>query len=101
MMPVIIVLYNSFKPNALINTDTFALPTARTFTGIMLCRRHHFWQLSFLNSAMNSLRITVVSTLLLLLCTSIAAWYMSRVNDLFSRIVYYLCIFSMVVPSRW
>lgn len=101
MMPVIIVLYNSFKPNALINTDTFALPTAQTFTGMRnYVEGITFGNYPFLNSAMNSLQITVVSTLLLLLCTSMAAWYMSRVNDLFSRIVYYLCIFSMVVPFQ-
>jgi len=44
--------------------------------------------------------ITLLSTGLILLCTSMAAWYISRVNSLFCRIVYFLCVFSMVVPFQ-
>ena len=47
-----------------------------------------------------SLLITVVSTFLILLCTSMAAWYVARVGTLFSKIVYYLCVFSMIVPFQ-
>ena len=38
--------------------------------------------------------------MLILICTSMAAWYIARVGSLFSRIVYYLCVFSMVVPFQ-
>ena len=42
----------------------------------------------------------LLSTALILLCTSMAAWYISRVGSLVSKIVYYLCVFSMVVPFQ-
>ena len=47
-----------------------------------------------------SLFITLASTALILVCTSMAAWYVSRVGSFFSKIVYYLCVFSMVVPFQ-
>ena len=53
-----------------------------------------------MKSALYSLFITIVSSMLILICTSMAAWYIARVGSLFSRIVYYLCVFSMVVPFQ-
>ncbi|MBQ8038932.1 MAG: carbohydrate ABC transporter permease, partial [Lachnospiraceae bacterium] len=47
-----------------------------------------------------SIIITVLSVALILLCTSMAAWYIERVNSLFCKVFYYLCIFSMVVPFQ-
>ena len=47
-----------------------------------------------------SLFITIVSSALILVCTSMAAWYIARVGSAFSKIVYYLCVFSMVVPFQ-
>ncbi len=101
IMPVVVVAYNSFKENGSINTDTFALPNAETFMG---------WQnyatgmteggFPFLYSVGYSFIITILSAALILICTSMAAWYISRVDDLFSRVVYYLCVFSMIVPFQ-
>ncbi|MBR2925068.1 MAG: carbohydrate ABC transporter permease [Clostridia bacterium] len=101
MMPIVVVGYNSFKENGSINTDTFALPNEQTFMG---------WQnyvngmtvgdYPFLNSVWYSFVITILSAALILICTSMAAWYISRVDDIFSRIVYYLCVFSMIVPFQ-
>ena len=101
MLPIVVVGYNSFKENGAINTDTFALPNSETFMG---------WQnyqtgmtvgeYPFLQSAGYSFVITILSAALILICTSMAAWYISRVDDLFSRIVYYLCVFSMIVPFQ-
>ena len=54
----------------------------------------------FLYSAGYSFVITILSAVLILLCTSMAAWYISRVDDIVSRVVYYLCVFSMVVPFQ-
>ena len=59
-----------------------------------------FGNYPFLKSAGYSLFITIVSTALILLCTSMAAWYIARVDSKFCRMVYYLCIFSMVVPFQ-
>ncbi len=101
IMPIIIVLYNSLKTNASINLDVFALPNKDTFMGLRnYVNGMTFGNYPFYYSAGYSVYITIVSTALILLCTSMAAWYISRVNDTFSRVVYYLCIFSMVVPFQ-
>ena len=101
MMPIIIVLYNSFKTNSYINTATFALPNADTFVGFQnYITGVSVGDFPFLNSVGYSFVITLLSAGLILLCTSMAAWYISRVNSRFCRMVYYLCVFSMVVPFQ-
>jgi raffinose/stachyose/melibiose transport system permease protein len=101
LMPIFIVLMNSFKTNSSINTNTFQFPNAKTFTGTYnYINGMTFGEYPFLKSAGYSLYITIVSAALILICTSMAAWYISRVNSLAARIVYYLCVFSMVVPFQ-
>ena len=101
LMPVFTVLMNSFKTNASINTNTFAFPNAQTFTGTSnYVNGINVGEYPFLKSAGYSLLITITSSALILVCTSMAAWYISRVNSIFARIVYYLCVFSMVVPFQ-
>ena len=101
LMPVFTVLMNSFKTNASINTNTFAFPNSETFTGTSnYVNGINVGEYPFLKSAGYSLLITITSSALILVCTSMAAWYISRVNSLFARIVYYLCVFSMVVPFQ-
>ena len=100
VLPIITVVLNSFKENSSVKTETFMPPTAETFvgwdnfiTGITL--GGSFWESVFF-----SLFITVVSAALILLCTSMAAWYISRVDSKLCRIIYYLFVFSMVVPFQ-
>ena len=101
LMPVFTVLMNSFKTNASINTNTFAFPNSETFTGTSnYVNGINVGEYPFLKSAGYSLLITITSSALILVCTSMAAWYISRVNSFFARIVYYLCVFSMVVPFQ-
>ena len=101
LMPIFTVLMNSFKTNSSINTETFAFPNAETFTGTSnYVNGINVGEYPFLKSAGYSLLITITSSALILVCTSMAAWYISRVNSLFARIVYYLCVFSMVVPFQ-
>ena len=101
LLPIFLVLMNSFKDNAYINTETFALPDGSSFVGLKNYEKGlTFGNYPFLKSAGYSLFITVVSAGLILLCTSMAAWYISRVGSLLCRIVYYLCVFSMVVPFQ-
>lgn len=101
LMPIFTVLMNSFKTNASINTNTFAFPNAETFTGSSnYVNGINVGEYPFLKSAGYSLLITITSSALILVCTSMAAWYISRVNSVFARIVYYLCVFSMVVPFQ-
>ena len=101
VLPILIVLINSFKTNAAVNTETFALPNSDTFMGLQnYVKGMTFGSYPFIKAVFFSLFITVVSSALILLCTSMAAWYVARVGSLFSKIVYYLCVFSMVVPFQ-
>ncbi len=101
LMPIFTVLMNSFKSNSSINTDTFAFPNAQSFVGTdNYVNGINVGEYPFLKSAGYSLLITITSSALILVCTSMAAWYISRVNSVFARIVYYLCVFSMVVPFQ-
>ena len=101
LLPILIVLMNSFKSNAAVNTETFALPNADSFVGLQnYVKGMTFGNYPFIKAVFYSLFITLVSSALILICTSMAAWYVARVGSLFSKIVYYLCVFSMVVPFQ-
>ena len=101
MLPILIVLMNSFKSNAAVNTETFAFPNEDSFVGVQnYIKGMTFGNYPFIKAVFYSLFMTLVSSALILLCTSMAAWYVSRVGSLVSKIVYYLCVFSMVVPFQ-
>ena len=101
LVPIFEVLINSFKGNSYVNTDTFALPNSESFVGFAnYIKGMTFGNYPFLKAVFYSLLITVLSTGLILLCTSMAAWYIVRVNDWFSKLMYYLCVFSMIVPFQ-
>lgn len=101
MMPILLVLINSFKDNASVNQHTFALPNGESFVGLdNYVKGTTFGNYPFLKSLGYSLLITVVSTVLILVCTSMAAWYISRVGSRFTKVFYMLCLFSMIVPFQ-
>ena len=101
VLPMVTVVLNSFKLNTFVKTDTFALPTGESFAGWSnFIKGMTFGNYPFWKSVFYSFFITVVSTGLILLCASMAAWYIARVDSLVCRIVYYLCVFSMVVPFQ-
>ena len=101
ILPIFVVLMNSFKTNAAVNTDTFAFPNKDTFAGLKnYIKGMTFGNYPFYKSVFFSFFITIVSTILILVCTSMAAWYIARVGSPICKIVYYLCIFSMVVPFQ-
>lgn len=101
LMPIVIVLMNSFKLNTFVSLEPFKFPTAQSFAGVAnFVKGMTFGNYPFIKSVLFSLLITVVSTFLILLGTSMAAWYIARVGSVFSKIVYYLCVFSMVVPFQ-
>jgi len=101
VLPVLAVLINSFKLNTFVKTDTFALPTGEMWAGFdNFVKGMTFGNYPFWNSVKYSVVITVLSTALILLCTSMAAWYIARVDSLFCKILYFLCVFSMVVPFQ-
>ena len=101
VLPVVAVVINSFKLNTYVKTETFDLPTAESFAGWqnfitgVTFGNYNFWM-----AAGYSALITVLSTFLILFFCSMAAWYIARVNSKFCKIIYYLCIFSMVVPFQ-
>ena len=101
VLPVLTVVLNSFKRNTFVKTDTFALPSGEMWAGLenfikgMTFGNYPFWK-----SAAYSVVITLLSTALILLCTSMAAWYIARVNSKACRALYFLCVFSMVVPFQ-
>ena len=101
VIPVFMVLLNSFKLNTFVKTDTFAWPSGEMFAGwANFIKGMTFGNYPFYKSAFYSLVITLLGTLLILLFPSMAAWYISRVDSLICRIVYFGCVFSMVVPFQ-
>ena len=98
--PIFNILINSLKENRFITTSgVFELPSSESFTGLANYIES-INGMDFLRSFWYSLIITVSSVCLIMLCCSMAAWYVVRVDNLFARIFYYLCIFSMVVPFQ-
>lgn len=101
LIPIFEVLINSFKGNAFVNLEPFALPSSESFVGFAnYIKGMTFGNYPFLKSVFYSLFITVVSVVLILLFCSMSAWYIARVNSTVSRIFYYLCLFSMIVPFQ-
>ena len=98
--PVFNIVINSLKENRFITTTgVFELPGSESFVGIANYIES-ITGMDFLRSFWYSLIITVSSVCLIMLCCSMAAWYIVRVNTLFAKVFYYLCIFSMVVPFQ-
>ena len=101
VMPIFEVVTNSLKSNAHINLDVFALPNAESYVGFAnYLTGLTFGNYPFMKSAGYSVFISVASTGLILLCCSMAAWYIVRVQSAFARFFYYLCLFSMIVPFQ-
>ena len=101
VFPVFMVLLNSFKLNTFVKTETFAWFTSESWAGFAnFVKGMTFGGYPFWNSVFYSVVITLLSAFLILLFTSLAAWYIARVDSVVCRIVYYLCLFSMVVPFQ-
>ena len=98
--PVIMILFNSLKVETAISTNTaFDLPTAETFTGL----QNYVNAVSskgFMDAFFTSLVITITSVAAILLFCSMCAWYITRVENIFTKLVYFLFVFSMVVPFQ-
>ena len=101
LAPIALVLINSFKSNAFVNMEPFAFPTKESFMGFANYEKGlTFGNYPFLKSVSYSLVITLLSSGLILICTSMAAWYIARVGNKLSKICYFLCVFSMIVPFQ-
>lgn len=99
LAPVFIVLINSFKGNFYISEEPFSLPTDETFAGFENFIKG-FTQSDFAKALLNSAFITVFSVAGIVLLTSMTAWYIVRVKNKFTKILYYLFVFSMIVPFQ-
>lgn len=99
MFPIVIVVYNSFKSKVWINKTPFALPTERSFVELTNYVKG-VEKTNFFSAFGASLFITVLSVILICICTSMCAWYIARVNSAFSKTFYMLCAFSMIVPFQ-
>ena len=100
MYPIIMIILNSLKVETAISTDTvFQLPTDKTFNGL-----NNFvlaiTKQGFLQSFFYSLFITITSLIAILICCSMCAYFITRIRSKVSSILYYLFVFSMVVPFQ-
>lgn len=99
LVPLFLVVQNSFKSRFYISGDPFVLPNKETFVAL----ENYISGLSaggFFAAFGRSLLITVVSVGLIVLCTSMAAWYLMRVRTALTKGMYYLFVFSMIVPFQ-
>lgn len=97
--PLLIVLMNSFKTKNSIALEPFVFPTSKTFAGF----NNYITgvkQSNFFSSFLNSLLITICSTVLILIFCSMAAWFLTRVKTWWTKVIYYVIIFSMIVPFQ-
>ncbi len=99
LTPVLFVLLNSFKGKLFISDNPFALPTSETFAGFTNYL-NGIEKTGFFSAFGWSLFITVGSVLGILLFTSMTAYYITRVKSKFSSIIYYMFVFSMIVPFQ-
>lgn len=99
--PLFIVLMNSFKSKIYISDNPFAFPNSETFYGFQnYIKGMTFGNFSFWEVVLTSLFITIFGVLIILVCTSMTAWYVTRVNSKVCKVIYYFCVFSMVVPFQ-
>lgn len=97
--PILIVFMNSFKKKVYINKEPFKLPVEKTWNSI----ENYVTAVDkyeLLSAVVWTIFITVGSVLVILVCTSMCAWYITRVKTKFTKALYLLCIFSMVVPFQ-
>ncbi|HAK18145.1 MAG TPA: carbohydrate ABC transporter permease [Lachnospiraceae bacterium] len=113
ILPIAMVLLNSFKRKAYIFANPFGISNiklskgfarwqagiSKTFVGFMNYKTA-IKQTNFFQSFGYSLFITVISVFLIILCCSMCAWYITRVHNAATKIIYLLCLFSMIVPFQ-
>ena len=99
IFPILLVFINSFKKKAYISRKPFDIPTGKMYVGLENYFRG-IKQANFFEGAKWSTVITVGSVFLIILCTSMCAWYIVRVKNALTKAIYYLCLFAMIVPFQ-
>ena len=97
--PILLVVINSFKKKAYISKKPFMIPQGKQFVGSQNYI-NGIEKTGLLEAAMVSVFITVLSVFVIILCTSMCAWYITRVHNAVTSGMYYLCLFSMIVPFQ-
>ena len=99
IFPILLVFINSFKKKAYISRKPFDIPTGKMYVGLENYFRG-IKQANFFEGAKWSTVITVGSVFLIILCTSMCAWYIVRVKNALTKAIYYLFLFAMIVPFQ-
>lgn len=99
LVPIIIVIFNSFKSRIYISSQPLKLPNAETFVALENYI-NGVTSSDFFSAFLRSLFITVVSVILIVLFASMAAWYIVRSNSKITKGIYYMLVFSMIVPFQ-
>ena len=99
IFPIMLVFINSFKKKAYISRKPFDIPNGKMYVGLENYVRG-IKQANFFEGAKWSTVITVGSVFLIILCTSMCAWYSVRVKNALTKAIYYLCLFAMIVPFQ-
>lgn len=99
MYPIILVVINSFKKKAYISKDPFSLPSGKTFVGIENYIRG-IEKTGLISAFGWTVFITVLSVAVIILCCSMTAWYVVRVKNMATKIIYMACLVAMVVPFQ-
>lgn len=99
MYPIFLVVINAVKKKAFITRTPFALPDERSFFGLTNFV-NGIEKTNFFAALGNSVIITVGSVALIILCTSMCAWFVTRVHNKMNTGIYMLCLFSMIVPFQ-
>ena len=99
VFPIVLVLINSFKKKAYISRKPFAIPSGKMYVGLENYV-NGIKKTGFIDAFWTSLFITVLSVAVIIICTSMCACYISRVKNKFTTALYFLCLFSMIVPFQ-
>ena len=99
LYPIFLVLINSLKKKGFIMKSPFALPDERSFFGMTNFVKG-IEKTNFFAAFGNSVIITVGSVAVIIFCTSMCAWFITRVHNKFTMALYMLCLFSMIVPFQ-
>lgn len=97
--PAAVILYNSFKGRLYITDRLFALPDSESYVG-MYNYTGGIEAVDFWSALKYSLFITFFSVAVIVIFTSMAAWYIVRVGSRALKLIYYGFAFSMIVPFQ-
>lgn len=99
VFPIVLVVINSFKQKAYISRNAFSIPTGKAFVGLQNYTRG-IKRTNLIESFGWTVVVTVGAVLLILLCTSMCAWWIVRANNRTAKSLYLLFLFNMIVPFQ-